>query len=45
MRSTKKAWELIHFLKDVAHDIENEKVEHNQIEALNAMYNILIGKK
>jgi hypothetical protein len=45
MRSIKKAWELIHFLEDVAHDIENEKVEHNQIEALNGMYNILIGKK
>jgi len=45
MRSIKKAWELIYFLEEVAHDIENEKVEHNQIEALNRMYNILIGKK
>ena len=45
MRSIKKVWELIHFLEDVGNDIENEKAEHNQIEALNAMYNILIGKK
>lgn len=45
MRSIKKAWELIHFLEEVASDIENEKVEHNQVEALNAMYNILIGKR
>lgn len=45
MRSIKKAWELIHFLEEVAHDIENEKVEHNQIEILNRMYNILIGKR
>lgn len=45
MRSIKKAWELIHFLEEVAYDIENEKAEHNQIEALNGMYNILIGKK
>ena len=45
MRSIKKAWELINFLEGVAHDIENEKTEHNEIEALNAMYNILIRKK
>jgi len=45
MRSIKKVWELIHFLEDVGNHIENEKVEHNEIEALNAMYNILIGKK
>ena len=45
MRSIKKAWELIHFLEDVANDIENEKADHNQIYALNGMYNILIGKK
>jgi len=45
MRSIKKVWELIHFLEEVAEDIEKDKAEHNQIEALNAMYNILIGKK
>ena len=45
MRSIKKAWELIHFLEEVANDIENEKTDHNQIQALNGMYNILIGKK
>ena len=45
MRSIKKAWELIHFLEEVSKDIENEKADHNQIQALNRMYNILIGKK
>ena len=45
MRSIKKVYELIHFLEEVGNDIENEKAEHNQIEALNAMYNILIGKR
>ncbi len=45
MRSIKKVWELIHFLEGVAEDIEKEKAEHNHIEAMNAMYNILIGKK
>ena len=45
MRSIKKAWEIIHFLEEVAHDIENEKVEHNQIEALNGMSHILIAKR
>ena len=45
MRSIKKAWELIHFLEDVAENIEKDKAEHDEIETLNAMYNILIGKK
>ena len=45
MRSIKKCWELISFLKGVAHDIEIEKAEKPHIEAMNAMYNILIGKK
>lgn len=45
MRSKKKCQELMTFINDVAQDIEIEKAEHNHIEAINAMYNILIGKK
>ena len=46
MRSIKKCWELIHFLEDVAEMIENEKEDkYHNIEAMNAMYNILIGKR
>ena len=45
MRSVKKSQELIHFLEEVTNDIENQKADHNQVQALNGMYNILIGKK
>lgn len=44
MRSIKKIAEIQSYLDDIAHNIEIGKVEHNQMQFLNRVYNILMGK-
>jgi len=46
MRNIKKINELIWFLRDIGDQIEaNKEIPQGQLESVNRMYNILIGKK